>query len=489
MKKSVRFCLKAALLWMLLAFFVLQSAAQEDVQLYAGSAVLIDGDSGRILYGKEEDRELPMASTTKIMTCIVALENAEPDMICSVSGTASSQPKVKLGMIEGDTFYLKDLLYSLMLESHNDSAVCIAESVAGSVETFAGLMNEKAREIGCENTYYITPNGLDAEDENGMHHTTAYELALVMRYCLTQSPKTEEFLEITQTSSYTFTNVEGNRNYGCTNHNALLTILQGAVSGKTGFTAKAGYCYVGALEQDGKLLIVSLLACGWPNNKGYKWVDTKKLMKYGLENFEKREIVDRTLETGTVTVLDGQEQEVATAVLWEKGTGLEREQTEQEEGAEQAGIGQVNTEQAGMEQSDSEQEDAEQAGIGQVDTEQAGMEQPNMKQGGTEQSGKGQTDTEAGMEQSGMVQADAESQNAGPAVTEILMKEGEKVQVRIEMKKTLTAPVEAGQQIGQVSYLLDGKIYAQYPVIVKKNVKKRDFPFCFRQCMEFWKLQ
>lgn len=333
MYKKLRVLFAILLVYVLANFSSPYVKAEEEtkediIELYARSAVLMDGDSGRVLYGKDENTQMPMASTTKIMTCIVALENARTDLVCTVSGNASAQPKVKLGMIKEDTFYLKDLLYSLMLESHNDTAVCIAENIGGSVEGFADLMNAKAKEIGCENTYYITPNGLDGEDENGAHHTTAKELALVMRYCLTQSPMTEEFLEVTRTASYTFTNVKGDRSYGCTNHNALLSILEGALSGKTGFTSKAGYCYVGAVEKDGKLLIVSLLACGWPNNKGYKWVDTKKLVRYGLENYESRKIVDKSITTDPVQITDGQQEAVRTMIDWEQasdGTVLLRE--------------------------------------------------------------------------------------------------------------------------------------------------------------------
>ena len=115
--------------------------AEEELKLYARSAVLMDGSSGRILYGKETKEPLPMASTTKIMTCIVALEETKENMACTASEQAAHQPQVKLGMQTGETFYLKDLLYSLMLESHNDTAVCIAENVAGSVEDFAEKMN------------------------------------------------------------------------------------------------------------------------------------------------------------------------------------------------------------------------------------------------------------------------------------------------------------------------------------------------------------
>lgn len=288
-----------------------------DFTLYARSAVLMDGDSGRILYGKEADEELPMASTTKIMTCIVALEQAEPDLVCTVSEHASAQPQVKLGMRTGDTFYLEDLLYSLMLESHNDTAVCIAENVAGSVEAFAVWMNEKAEKIGCTDTHYVTPNGLDGEDAGGEHHTTAAELAGVLRYCITQSPKAQEFLTVTQTSNYTFMNCSGTRHYSCVNHNAFLSMMDGALTGKTGFTSKAGYCYVGALYRDNRLYIVALLACGWPNHKSYKWSDTRKLMEYGLDYFQKREVTDLSVQPPSVPVAHGKKGQVSVIVKQE----------------------------------------------------------------------------------------------------------------------------------------------------------------------------
>jgi D-alanyl-D-alanine carboxypeptidase (penicillin-binding protein 5/6) len=146
-------------------------------------------------------------------------------------------------------------------------------------------MNAKASEIGCEDTYFITPNGLDAEEEDGFHHTTASDLALLMRYCIMQSPQKDRFLEITGTQQYNFTDVGGTSSYSCYNRNAFLSMMSGALSGKTGFTGNAGYCYVGSLCRDGITYIVALLACGWPNNKTYKWSDTKLLMNYGLEAF------------------------------------------------------------------------------------------------------------------------------------------------------------------------------------------------------------
>ncbi len=266
------------------------SEAAGPESLYAQSAVLMDADSGRILFGREENKKRPMASTTKIMTCIVALENMQEGQTAAASDYAAGRPKVKLGVRSGEEYYIQDLLYSLMLESHNDSAVVIAEGIGGSVEEFAEMMNAKAAEIGCVDTHFVTPNGLDGEDEGGIHSTTAADLAGIMRYCIMESPKKEDFLAVTQTRSYQFTDVSGARNFSCSNHNAFLDMMDGALTGKTGFTADAGYCYVGALRQGDRTFIVALLACGWPNNRNYKWKDTRALMEYGLANYEYRDV-------------------------------------------------------------------------------------------------------------------------------------------------------------------------------------------------------
>lgn len=263
----------------------------EELPLYAQAAVLLDAESGRVLYSKNGDEVLAMASTTKILTCILALENGNPEDLVTVSAYAASMPKVKLHIREGETYTLRDLLYSLMLESHNDSAVAIAEHIGGSVEGFAKMMNEKARELGCDSSLFLTPNGLDATlGETGQFHsTTATDLARIMAYCVNESEKKEEFLEITQTQEYAFTNRDG-RSFSCHNHNALLNMMEGAISGKTGFTNKAGYCYVGAARQDDRLFTVALLACGWPNHKTYKWADCKTLFQYGFATYHYQDI-------------------------------------------------------------------------------------------------------------------------------------------------------------------------------------------------------
>ncbi len=294
-----------------------QTAAEQSpvpsLELYAKSAVLMDGDSGRILYEKDGYNQMPMASTTKIMTCILALENGNFDDMLPVSSYAASMPKVHLGVQTGERYRLEDLLYSLMLESHNDSAVVIAEGIGGSVEGFAEMMNQKARDIGAYDTFFVTPNGLDAtamcqgsdgDSQERIHSTTAADLAKILRYCIKESPRSQEFLTITQADSHQFSDGDGKRSFGCYNHNAFLNMMDGALTGKTGFTGNAGYCYVGAVQQDGELYIVSLLACGWPNNRSYKWSDMRKLVSYGLENYEYRDVWQEPSLT-EIPVLDG----------------------------------------------------------------------------------------------------------------------------------------------------------------------------------------
>ncbi len=188
---------------------------KQELQLYAQAAVLMDGDSGRILYGKNETERRAMAEYDKNHDLHpgAGRRRTGPESV-EFSKKAASQPEVHLGAASGQSFYLKDLLYSLMLESHNDTAVAIAEGIDGTVEQFAERMNRKAEELGCKNTWFVTPNGLDASsaDEKGReraHSTTAADLARIMQYCIYESPKKEDFLTVTRTASYTFHDVEG----------------------------------------------------------------------------------------------------------------------------------------------------------------------------------------------------------------------------------------------------------------------------------------
>ena len=295
----------------------------KESELYARSAVLMDADSGRVLFGKDAENPMPMASTTKIMTCILTLEEADPESAVTVSAYAAKMPDVQLHIEEGEHYRLGDLLYSLMLESHNDSAVAIAEHTGGSVEGFARMMNEKAAAIGCTDTYFVTPNGLDASETvtqpdgtsaTKVHSTTATDLARILSYCIKKSPKKKEFLEITRTATYSFHNLEvaedgsvtqGSRSFSCINHNAFLQMMEGALTGKTGFTGNAGYCYVGALESDGRTFVIALLACGWPSNKTWKWKDARKLFSYGMNHYRQTDITDYDHGFRPVPVDDG----------------------------------------------------------------------------------------------------------------------------------------------------------------------------------------
>lgn len=267
--------------------YVLQQGEQAPaLSLYAGAAVLMDAENGRVLYGKNEDAVMPMASTTKVMTCILALESGRLDELATVSSYAASQPKVHAGLRAGEQYYIRDLLYSMMLESHNDTAVVIAEHIGGSVEGFAEMMNEKAASLGMENTYFITPNGLDAADEYGVHSTTAEELALLCAYAI----KNEDFCSIIQTPSYQYCDAEGRHSISAVNKDAFLQQMSGALGIKTGYTNNAGYCFAGALESQGRVYVSVVLASGWPPHRNYKWQDTAELMRHGMEHYENSEL-------------------------------------------------------------------------------------------------------------------------------------------------------------------------------------------------------
>lgn len=286
---------------------------ETDLKLHARSALLMDADSGRVLYEENGYAVMPMASTTKIMTCILALETDKLDEYVTVSRNAQGQPKVRLGIKEGEAYKLEDLLYSLMLESHNDTAVAIAEFIGGSVEGFAEMMNAKAEELGCENTYFITPNGLDAAKDGKQHSSTAYDMALITAYAL----KNEAFCDLIATTSHTFMEKSGTKQYTVYNKDAFLNMYEGALGVKTGFTNGAGYCFVGAVEQGDARFISVVLACGWPPNKSWKWADTKTLMNYGTQNFFYETFISEK-QYGAITVENGIKEQVAVSVRREE---------------------------------------------------------------------------------------------------------------------------------------------------------------------------
>ena len=270
-----------------------------EIELHAQSAVLVDGETGRILYGKNENFKLAMASTTKIMTCLVALENSKMDDIVVFSDYAASMPDVQLDAVSGEAFYMEDLLYALMLESHNDVAVAIAEHVGGTEEKFAQMMNDRAYKLGCKDTHFVTANGLDAEE----HYTTAVDLAKITLEAL----KNDSFCKIIQSLNYVFTNVEQTKTYSLNNKNAFLNMMDGAYGVKTGYTNNAGYCFVGAVDVQNTNLIAVVLGSGWPPNKEWKWTDTLNLINYGLANYSCKKIGKEGMDVGELWIENGEE--------------------------------------------------------------------------------------------------------------------------------------------------------------------------------------
>ncbi len=252
--------------------------ATTEPNLNSRYAIVIDRDTKAILYEKNANEQVPMASTTKIMTAIVLLESLEKDdsltlesqvEVCKQAGAIAGS---RLGLNTGDTVSINDLLYGLMLCSGNDAAIQIAVSVAGSVEEFADLMNQKAEEMGLENTHFVTPHGLDMEG----HYTTAYELAIMADYAL----NIEKFAEVVKTKSYTVC-IDGNYKT-ITNTNELLGNLSGVNGVKTGFTNGAGRCLVTSVNRDDFNIITVVLGADTKNDRTK---DSINLIEYTYSNY------------------------------------------------------------------------------------------------------------------------------------------------------------------------------------------------------------
>ena len=246
-----------------------------NYNLSSDCALLINANTGKILYAKNENIPHANASTTKIMTCILALENCKMNEKVKFSSHAASIEASKLYANAGEVFYMKDLLYSLMLPSHNDTAVAIAEHISGSSAKFVKLMNQKAAKIGCTNTHFATPNGLDA---GYTHYTTASDLAKIAQYAI----KIPAFRKLISTSSYSFSNLNTGRNYYVSTTNALLGNVPGVQGMKTGYTNKAGYCFVGLSSSAKGNTYISVVLGGKSSYE--RWQDSQKLLNYAYRH-------------------------------------------------------------------------------------------------------------------------------------------------------------------------------------------------------------
>lgn len=255
------------------------SLNSNELNLNSHSCIVLDRLSKNIIYGKNENNKVKMASTTKIMTAIIVLENCSLDKTVEASKKAAGTGGSRLGLKTGDKITIRDLIYGLMLCSGNDAAVCLAESVSGSIPEFANLMNAKAQELGLSNTHFESPHGLDSDE----HYTTAYELAILSDYAL----KNTTFLNIVSTKNYTITINSYPKNLS--NTNELLGTLNGVYGIKTGFTNGANRCLVTACKRDNMDIICVVLGA---DTKKFRTQDSIKLIEYTFENFEYLNIKD-----------------------------------------------------------------------------------------------------------------------------------------------------------------------------------------------------
>lgn len=253
------------------------------VDTNASCAILMDAESGRVLYGHDIHRPRLIASTTKLMTALVAVEHAgDLEETVNVRGEWLGSEGSSIYLKAGEEITLRGLLYGLLLQSGNDAAMVIACHTAGSVEQFAALMNGRAAELGMKNTSFANPSGLDDDS----HYSTAYDMALLAQACL----KNETVAGICATRSVTV----GTRTF--VNHNKLLYRYEGCVGMKTGFTEKAGRTLVSAATRDGQTLICVTL------NDGDDWNDHTKLLDYGFRSFPRQVLCRKGEVLGSVSV-------------------------------------------------------------------------------------------------------------------------------------------------------------------------------------------
>ncbi|MCS7272652.1 MAG: D-alanyl-D-alanine carboxypeptidase [Fimbriimonadales bacterium] len=261
----------------------------------ARAAVLIDADTGQVLYAKNAHMRLPPASLTKIMTAILVLERCDLDATVKASRRATLVEPSSMHLREGEQVKVRDLLYALMLRSANDAAVALAEHVAGSVEAFAQQMNQKARALGAKNTHFVNPHGL----HHPQHLSTAYDLALITRYAM----QNETFRAIVKTPFYIVERSHNQDDLWMVNKAKFLYLYPYAEGVKTGYTRQAGFCFAGSAIRDGRRLISVVL------DSKQREADTIALMEHGFNDWVRIDLAEGTL-VGTLRVENGEPEQL-----------------------------------------------------------------------------------------------------------------------------------------------------------------------------------
>jgi len=264
-----------------------------DVGVSADSAILIEASTGRVLYEQNAYEKRPMASTTKVMTAILAMENCDLDDTVVVSDNASGVGGSSIWLEVGERMSLSDMLFGLMLSSGNDAAIAIAEHVAGSVDAFLQMMNDKAVEIGAYDTHFANPNGLPADN----HYTTAYDLSLICAYAM----RNNYFCEVVKTQYKTIPWEGHEWDRVVKNKNKLLWNYDGGNGIKTGYTDAAGKCLCAAAKRDDMQLIAVVLDAPDMFN------DCTRLLDYGFANYGLRKLVSSGEAIADVNVEHGME--------------------------------------------------------------------------------------------------------------------------------------------------------------------------------------
>lgn len=282
----------------LLLLAPVEKTEAESLSVSAGGAALIEAHSGRVLYEKQGNAPLPMASTTKIMTALIALERGDLQELITVPKEAQGTEGSSMYLTAGEKLSLCDLLYGLLLTSGNDAAVTLACHFGGSIEGFADMMNKKARELGCDNTHFVTPHGL----HDASHYTSALDLCTIARAAM----ELETFRTMVSTQYYQTTTGEKVRTLK--NKNKTLWAFEGGCGIKTGYTKKAGRCLVFSAEREGMLLIGVVLNC--PD----MWSEAFSLLQYGFDNYTLESLKDASDPLGEVNV-EGGAKKALPAVL------------------------------------------------------------------------------------------------------------------------------------------------------------------------------